>query len=266
MTINMHQATHFIKHFFTAKRNGHGIHSPFAYQLCEEVFYNHNSFYDLEALKKIREQLLSNEQTLSIEDFGAGSKTFTGNIRKIKDIAARGISTRLQSETLYKLINFLNCSTCIELGTSIGLNTLYLAKGNANGTVISIEGSKSLADFAQALAKNNNVTNVQYVTAQFNEALPALLNKIPTLDLLYADGNHTYEATREYFNAALKKKHNNSVFIFDDIYWSKGMTKAWQEIKQHPDITLSIDAFYFGMVFFKQEIKEKVQLKFYLNA
>jgi predicted O-methyltransferase YrrM len=265
MTINLHQIKHFIKHFFTAKRKGHGIHSPFAYQLCEDVFYNTNTFYDFKILNDLRKTLLANELEIEIEDFGAGSKTFKTNKRKIKEIAEKGISTRDQSELLYKLINFLKCKNVIELGTSLGLNTLYLAKANKEATISSIEGSLSLFDFAAQLAKKNGVQNARFIHSVFDVALPEIFHEMKWLDLFYVDGNHTYAATCHYFKMALEKKHPDSVFIFDDIYWSKDMTRAWEEIKQHPSVSLSIDTFYFGMVFFKEEIKEKVDLKFYLE-
>ena len=264
MTINLHQIKHFINHYFTAKRNGHGVHSPFAYQLCEEVFYNHSHFYDFDELKKIRNSLLINEKEISIEDFGAGSKTFTSNKRKISELAKKGTSTTKQSETLYKLINFLNCNTIIELGTSIGLNTLYLASANKNGQVITIEGSKNIFEFASELANKNKINNIEFIHSKFDETLPLQLQKINSLDLFYVDGNHTYEATLNYFTLALAKKNNSTVFVFDDIYWSQGMTRAWEEIKKHPSVTLTIDTFYFGMVFFREEVKEKVDLKFYI--
>ena len=260
----MHQLKHFIKHFLTAKRNGHGIHSPFAYKLCEEVFYNTLSFYDFEELNKIRQQLLEDEQVLEIQDLGAGSKTFSGNKRKIKNLVLNGTSNTKQSELLYKLINFLNCQNCIELGTSIGLNTLYLAKANKNAKVISIEGSKDLVEFASKLASKNKTENIQFMNANFDDVFSNLINNTKSLDFLYVDGNHRYEATLNYFNLALEKKNNNSVFVFDDIYWSKGMTKAWKQIQQHSSVTLSIDTFYFGLVFFREEIKEKIDLRFYL--
>ncbi len=264
MSSKPHQIKYYILHFFHAKRNGHGIHSPFAYQLCEEVFYNSNTFYDFKTLNAIRNELLVSETKVQIEDFGAGSRTFKSASRKIKDIARRGISTKQQSETLYKLMNFLKCRNAIELGTSLGLNTLYLAKVSKDVRITSIEGSKALYDFAQHLAEKNTISNIRFIHSVFEEALPKVLDEITEIDLLYIDGNHTYDATLQYFKQALEKKHNNSVFIFDDIYWSKGMTKAWEEIKKHPSITLSIDTFYSGMVFFKEEIKEKVDLRFYL--
>ncbi len=264
MTINLHQIIHFIKHWLQAKRNGHGVHSPFAYQLCEEVFYNGNHFYDFDELKKIRTTLLNNTTELIVEDHGAGSKTFTSNKRKVNAIARKGISSAKQSELLYKLINFLKCNNSIELGTSIGLNTLYLANANKTGHVFTIEGSKQLSCFAADLAKENNLQNIEFLNALFDNALPPLIEKINSLDLFYVDGNHTYEATLRYFTSALSKKNNSSVFIFDDIYWSPDMTRAWKEIKKHPSVTLSIDAFYFGLIFFRDEIKEKVDLKFYI--
>lgn len=264
MTINLHQLKYYLKHFVLAKRNGHGIHSPFAYRLCEEVFYNNELFHDFEELSGIRGELLENETILEIQDFGAGSKTFRTNNRKVKDIALKGISSEHQSELLYRLMNFLNCRNALELGTSLGLNTLYLAKVRKDATIISIEGSRALYEFAGGLSKKNEVNNIRFLNGTFEKALPEVLAGLAQLDLLYIDGNHTYEATLDYFHQALLKKHSGSVFIFDDIYWSPGMTKAWEEVKKHSSVKLSIDTFHFGMLFFKEEIKEKVDLRFYL--
>ncbi|MCE3226047.1 MAG: O-methyltransferase-like protein [Bacteroidetes bacterium] len=250
-----------MSHFFSAKRKGHAVHSPFAYKLCEEVFYNTNSFYDFETLKEVRLSLARNKTELVIGDFGAGSKTFKGNKRKVSDIASKGISSSLQSELLYKLINYLRPATIIELGTSLGLNTLYLSMANSRAKVYSIEGSESLFEFATSLSAKNKLTNCEIIHGKFDAVLPGLLNKINSLDLFYVDGNHTYEATLNYFNMALEKRNTDSVFIFDDIYWSEGMTRAWNDISNNAKVTLSIDAFYFGLVFFKTEVKEKVHLK-----
>lgn len=264
MTINLHQISSFVKHFLLAKRKGHGIHSPFAYTLCEEVFYNTDSFYDFKLLNQIRSNLFNNENLLEVTDLGAGSKTFNGKQRKIKDIAEKGISSRKQSEILYRLVNYLKCQTCVELGTSLGLNTLYLAMANKSANIITLEGSTALVAIAKRLAEKNKLNNIQFIEGHFDQTFPNLLAQIDKLDLLYADGNHTYEATINYFELALEKKNRDSVFIFDDIYWSQGMTRAWEEIKKHPEVTLSIDTFYMGLVFFKEEIKEKRELKFYL--
>jgi len=262
MTINVHQIKNYLKHFVSAKRMGHNVHSPFAYKLCEEVFYNNNTFYDFEVFDKIRAELLKNETEILVKDFGAGSKVLKGDKRTVASIAKVGISTKKQSEILYKLINFLATKTIIELGTSLGLNTIYLSSANKRTKVYSIEGNEALSKFARRLFEIQEVDNCEFIVGNFDNALPELLNKINSVDLIYIDGNHTYEASIKYFEMALAKKNNQSVFIFDDIYWSEGMTKAWEEIKKHPSVTLSIDTFYFGMVFFREEVKERVELKF----
>lgn len=264
LPINFHLIKHFAWHVLTAKRGGHGIHSPFAYRLCEEVFYNNEAFYDFEALKKVRNTLLRHPQKININDLGAGSKTFRGSVRKIKDIAAHGVTRTRHSELFFKLIHFLHSKCCIELGTSIGLNTLYLAQANTRGQVYTLEGSSELSDFAARLATAQGLHNCHFLKGNFDDSLPPLLNTLTHFDLLYVDGNHTATATRRYFEAALEKARPTSVIIFDDIYWSRGMTQAWREIQTHPAVTLSIDAFYFGMVFFRTEIKQPTHLKLYI--
>jgi predicted O-methyltransferase YrrM len=182
----------------------------------------------------------------------------------VKDIAARGISTRRQSQLFYKLVNYLKCSNCIELGTSLGLNTLYLALANKAGQVTSIEGSPALSHFAKALAQKQRARNIRFINADFDPAVAEQLHELPALDLLYMDGNHTLEATLRYFEQAMPKMQEQSVMILDDIYWSPEMTQAWEKIKSHPRVTLSVDTFYFGLVFFRTEVKEKTHLKLYL--
>lgn len=262
--VSMHQVKSYIRHFFIAKRKGHNVHSPFVYRLCEDVFYNEARHYDFEELRKIRLNLINSKQEIEVEDFGAGSKTFTGNKRKVSDLVHKGISTQKQSELFYRLINYLKPSCIIELGTSLGVNTIYLAKANTHSKVYSIEGSKALSDFAKHLAEKNKADNISFICEKFDHALPALLKRLGQAELVYVDGNHTYEATLHYFNLLLDYTTENTVLIFDDIYWSEGMTRAWEEITNHPKVTLTIDTFYFGVVFFRTEMKEKVNLKIML--
>lgn len=262
--INAWTIKNYVRHFFTSKRKGHGVHSPFVYALVENVFCNTHDFYVFEELKAIRRALLKDNTELEVEDLGAGSKKLNSNKRKIKDIAQFGISSNQQSELLFKLINYLQSKVIIELGTSIGLNTMYLSSANNNTTIYSIEGSKSLINFSEKLFKTHSKNNIQLLQGNFDDVLPQLLSSIPSFDLIYIDGNHTFEATTSYFNQALQKTLPNSIIILDDIYWSAEMTKAWELIKQNNKVTLSIDCFYFGIVFFRTEIKQKEHFKLFI--
>lgn len=266
MIKHLYTALHYIRHFIVAKRAGHGVHSPFVYRLCEQVFYNTDQFYVFDKLDQIRRQLLQTNQELLIEDYGAGSKTLKKNIRNISAIAANGISSKTKSECLFRLVQHLQLKTIIELGTSVGLNSLYLAAAVERGQVISIEGSASLHQFAKQLAEKNAFSFVQYVKGKFDDVLPEILSAQQTIDFVYIDGNHLETATLNYFELLLPHLHDNSVLVFDDIYWSKGMTKAWKKISLHPQVRLSLDLFSMGIVFFNKDIKEKQLLNLFLPS
>lgn len=262
--INSWQIKHFIKHWLKAKRKGHGVHSPFVFDLVENVFSNAFEFYAFIDLNKTRKQLQLNEAEIEITDLGAGSKKFNSNKRKICDIAKYGISSKKQSEIYFKLINYLKSEVIIELGTSIGLNTLYLKSASPQSRVYTLEGSKELCAFAEKLFEQKEIAGIKLIEGDFKETFPKLLNEVNTYDLLYIDGDHSYSSTKYYFELALKKKGPNSVIIFDDIYWSEGMTKCWEEIKEHFEVKASVDCFYFGMIFFRNEFKQKEHFKLYI--
>lgn len=248
-------------HKLTAKRGGHGVHSPFVYKLVENVFSSKHPFYAFEELNAIRKKFTEDETELEINDMGAGSQKLSGSKRKVKDIALYGVSSKKQAELLFKLISYLKCETIIELGTSLGITTLYLSYANAGGHVFTLEGSESLVNFSRASFKDHKRDNITCIQGNFDQTLPKLLSELPSFDLLYLDGNHTYDASMRYFKMALEKRKDDSVIIFDDIYWSKEMTEAWEEIRDHSAVTLSIDCFYFGMIFFRNEQKQKEHFK-----
>jgi predicted O-methyltransferase YrrM len=261
MPHKFHQIKHYLLHRLKASKGGHGVHSPFVYHLCEEVFYNTNPFYDFSKLNAIRADLLKNETTIDVLDLGAGSQHLSSDRRSVKEIAKHGISSAKQSELLFRLVNVLGHATIIELGTSLGLNTLYLRAAAQQARIFSLEGNPELKQFAFDLAEQTGFKDIHFLEGNFDELLPNLLEQEGHFDLLYVDGNHQYEATLRYFNLALKYKHQHSVIVFDDIYWSPEMTRAWQDIQKHPSVKLSLDLFHLGIVFFREEIKEKQNLR-----
>lgn len=222
-----------------------------------QLVKNPNPFGDFEELKKLRKQLSVNSEMIAVTDFGAGSKKLNSTHRNIKQIVTHGIAPQKQAEFLYRLMNFLNPKTVVELGTSVGLTSLYLAKAAPKATVYTLEGCENLTAFSSQLFKTNHVKNITSITGNFNDTLPKLLDLLTTVDVLYIDGNHAYDPTMRYFELALQKKNDYSVFIFDDITWSEGMQQAWREICAHPEVTLSLDFFFFGVIFFRKEHKHK---------
>ena len=152
---------------------------------------------------------------------------------------------------MYRLIKYFGPNSILELGTSLGIGTKSMSLGNPETLITTVEGCPNISNFAKEQFDNENLSNIKVINSDFEKALKSL-NQI-TFDFVFFDGNHEKEATLSYFETLLPKVHNDTVFIFDDIHWSKGMTEAWENIKQHPRVTVTINTFFWGIVFFRKE-------------
>lgn len=235
----------------------HKVHSPFVFDLIVDVFENENSYYAFPAVELIRKKLLLSKRSITVEDMGAGSRVFKSNQRKIKDIVKHSAKKPKYAQLLFKLVNYYQPSTILELGTSLGLTTTYLAKARKKAKVYSFEGSAEICQAAKNTFKSLRVKNVQLIQGNFNETLPEILPKVDVLDFAFFDGNHQKKPTLDYFNQCLERANEHSVFVFDDIHWSDEMTEAWEEIKAHPEVTLTVDIFQFGIVFFRKGFEKQ---------
>ncbi|MEM6685905.1 MAG: class I SAM-dependent methyltransferase [Bacteroidota bacterium] len=238
--------------FFFKSTNQHGIHSPFVYDLVTKCFYDKTQNDQYQIIQKYREELLQNDTIIEVKDFGAGSRVFSSNQRKISAIAKNAGITQKRAQLLARLTMYFNCNKCLELGTSLGIGTIAM---KASTDVCTIEGCPETAKIAEQQLRKFEMDNVSISIAPFEKSITQYMDDI--FDLVYFDGNHQKEATLSYFEQLLKTAHNNTVFIFDDIHWSKDMTEAWETIKKHPKVTVTIDTFFWGFVFFrKEQVKE----------
>ncbi|WP_192821121.1 O-methyltransferase [Rufibacter sp. LB8] len=249
--------------FWWRSGNAHGLHSPFVFNLYCFVIHHkgHHAAYDqVEALRK---NLLKDSTLLEVQDFGAGSHTGNTKTRKISAIAKSAAKPRRLGQLLFRLAQHFQPSTVLELGTSLGLTTSYLALANPNAQVITLEGCPALAAQARKNFTEMGLNNVEVVQGNMDQTLAQTVARLDRLDFVFFDGNHRYAPTLQYFETCLPKAHEGSVFIFDDIYWSSDMAKAWQKIKQHPQVLLTVDLFYIGLVFFRtNQPKQHFTLRF----
>jgi len=249
-------------HRFSAKTR-HGVHSPFVYTLIDEVIYDYRKKPYEAAIENKRSQLKTDKSTISITDYGAGSMLNNGKQKAVKTLARNALKPKKVAQLIARLAHKFSPEVIIELGTCLGITTSYLAKASPNSRVITVEGCPQTATIAQQTFNDLQLKNVVLKTGNFDVCLPQLLHDLPQIDLLFLDGNHRKEATLRYFYACLPKVHQQTVLIFDDIYWSEGMKAAWQEIKNHPQVTLTIDLFYIGLVLFKQgQAKEHFKIRY----
>lgn len=238
--------------FLWASTNKHGVHSPFIYDLVTNCFNAPTNPSKIATFKKIQKLLFSNQNCINITDYGKGSSVFKSNVRKVCDIAKIAGITQKKAALLLRMADYFNMNNILEIGTSVGLGTSVLSIGNPDAQIVTLEGCKKTAEVAIALFSQNHLNNIELVVGNFNETLSDVL-KNRQFDLIYFDGNHQKEATLNYFNQCLETVNNNSIFIFDDIHWSPEMHLAWEEIKIHPKVTITIDTYFWGLIFFRKE-------------
>lgn len=248
----------YLTYYLTASNGkGHGIHSPFVFDFITHVLNDDRHFYAYQSIEKIRQLLLIDKQELVIEDLGAGSRVKKENTRQVCEIAGSSLKPKKFGQLLFRMVNRYAPPTILELGTSLGVTTAYLATAKKDAAVITMEGAKAVA----ALAKKNflamDLSNIEMVEGNFDETLPSVINRIDKIGLAFIDGNHRLEPTLRYFRQLLPVVHEQSILVFDDIHWSKEMEEAWEAIKQDSSVTLTIDLFFIGIVFFRKEQKVK---------
>jgi predicted O-methyltransferase YrrM len=236
---------------------GHGVHSPFVYAFIKNVLNTKSTGESIDAIENYRHQLLSNQNEITILDLGAGADLQGNKSKTIAQIAKRALKPKKYSTLLSRIVAYFQPTQILEMGTSLGITTCYLAEAAPNASVVTMEGAPAVAKQALATFKNVGFQNIQLIEGNFDQSLPDYLNSISTIGIAYLDGNHRYKPTMQYFNLLLTKSDEQTILIFDDIHWSSEMEKAWEEIKADPRVSLTIDLFYIGIVFLKKGNKEK---------
>lgn len=237
------------------------MHSPFVFDFVLNVLNNGRGYSIPAEVESCRQKLLASPMEIEVEDLGAGSRVQKERVREVSDIAKNALKPPKYAAMLYRLTCHYKPLIIVELGTSLGITTAYLAKASPAATVYTIEGSKQVRTQALAVFNELGIENINSLQGNFDELLPEVIAGISQADLAYVDGNHRLKPTMNYFSQLVDKSHNDTILIFDDIHWSKEMEKAWEEIKAHPSVRCSIDLFFLGMIFFRAEFKEPRHFK-----
>jgi predicted O-methyltransferase YrrM len=249
--------------FWLQSGNAHGLHSPFVFDLYTRVITADQPYYIFDAIEKLRQQLLTSEESIDVQDFGAGSKLSTASRRPIRTIARHSLKNARLGQLLFRLANHFQPAIVLDLGTSLGITTAYLAAACQKAAVYTFEGCPHTLAIASSNFTALGLRNIISVGGNIDETLPQQVSRVDKVDFVFFDANHRLEPTLRYFHQCLTKAHENTVFVFDDIYWSREMTEAWKQIKSHEAVTVTVDLFYIGIVFFrKKQPKQDFVLRF----
>ena len=238
--------------FISKSKSEHGVHSPFVYKLTTTCFFKKKNEKKLNTFLNYKKDLSKNISLLEIYNFGSISNVLLFNRRKrLKIIKGKGFSNK-RAMLLINLMQYFRPENILEIGTSLGLSTSALASSNKNSKITTLEGCIETVKIAKAMFEKYNFNHVKLLTGNFNSILPKIF-KNTIYDFIYFNGNHNRKTTLEYFEASLISINNNSVFLFVDIHWNKEMELAWEDIKNHPQVTVTIDTYQWGFVFFRKE-------------
>ncbi len=241
-----------------------GINSPFAQRVIQEVLFDTKKYGAYGRMLAARQRYLHSQQQVRVEDSGAGHRRGkTKEWRKVSDIVKRSSAPLKYHRLLYRATRYFKPDITLEAGTSLGLGTLALALGNPEGRVFTVEGDPASARLARQLFEQQHLPNITLLNGTFREMFPKVFQQTHRLDLVFLDGHHEEEPTLEYFGAFLPRFHEKSILVMDDIYWSRGMFRAWNTVRHHPSVSLSIDLFRMGILFFDPELPQQtVRMRF----
>lgn len=243
-------------------KDRHSVHSPYLANFIEAVFRSKKLPKDVDKIEQFRKDLHKDERVIKIEDHGAGSLYSNGKERKVRDIARFTAKGRKDAAILFRAAQFVEAKNILELGTSLGMTSLYLSS-NEDTHLTTIEGCPNTLEIAKEGFEKLDRKNISMIQGNFNDTLPKALEEIDRIDLAFVDGDHRKEPTLKYFELIFPKLHNDSVLVFDDIHWSPGMEEAWEAIKADPRAKVTVDIHRMGFVLFREEMtREHFDLRY----
>jgi Predicted O-methyltransferase len=238
---------------FSKQTRGFGVHSPFVFKFINYVLREKIPFYNFEPIESLRTSLLSDKRRVDIVDFGTGND----RTEEVSSIARKSLKSAKYGQLMFRIICYFKAKNILELGTSLGVTTAYLAASDKDIKCVSLEGCPNLSEIAQENFRKLGVQNVEVITGNINQTLITALNRFERLDFIFFDANHQSKAILKYFELCLPKMHNDTVLIVDDIKWSKDMENAWEIIKNNPRVRSTIDLYQLGIVFFNADLNKR---------
>ena len=278
LKVALYRAKSWLRHQLTAwNTGGEGVHSPYLFEWVRMVMMDKNAYYIWGEIERCREKMLRDERELEFVDYGSGKlkgengklKGANGERRRVCDIARRSLAKRKYAQMLSRLVNWLGSPlltspsrggigdetledrkglTIVELGTSLGVTTAYMAAMDSRNRVVTFEGCEAVANIAKENWKALNINNIECRVGEID--VQKLVGDIEHLDVAFIDANHTYVSTCEYFDVLAGKVREKSVIVVDDIHYSEEMEKAWKAICADERVTSTIDLYQMGLVFF----------------
>jgi len=245
----------FLSHWLNAV-DEHSIHSPFFFDFYTKVVKQKKEESAFPLIENIRQKLLASESEITMSDLGAPSPHFKNSNRKISQIAATSLTPEKFCQLYWRMIQYFGSKNIVELGTSLGVTTLYLAQSKS-ARVHTFEGNAAVADLALTNFESSEAKNIKIIEGNLDDTLPDFLQTPQKIDFVLMDANHRYQPTLNYFDWLCKRMADKGVIVLDDIHYSPEMEKVWLKLKSHELVYGSIDLFRCGILFFDPALNKQ---------
>jgi predicted O-methyltransferase YrrM len=250
----------YIRHrLYAANSKGHGVHSPFLFDFIQRVLNDTTDYAEYAYPEQYRAKLLSDKSEYTAVDFGASART--GQLLRVDRTARISLQPPHWAQLLFRMIRYYRPGPVLELGTSLGVTTHYLALADPDQPILTLEGDPFIADRARAHFQQLGLANVTVWTTAFDERMPDALDELGQVGFALVDGNHRKEPTLAYVERLIPFLGDHSILVLDDIHWSRPMQEAWEQVKCRPEVRCTIDLFRMGIVLFRNDFHEPVHIR-----
>jgi predicted O-methyltransferase YrrM len=246
------QARTYISYWLDAV-DEHSLHSPFFFDFYTRVVKNKTGEEGIASIEQLRNKLLADHRPLKTRDPGSRQ---SNKPRTVSSITQTSVSPLRFSGIYSRMIQHFKAHTILELGTSVGINTLYLAQ-QRDSSITTFEGSPELADMARLTFDFAEARNIRLIEGNLDRTLSEFLQTIRKIDFILMDANHRYQPTVSYFESLLTRISESSIVVLDDIHYSAEMEKAWNELKTHKLVYGSADLYRCGILFFDPSLNKQ---------
>jgi predicted O-methyltransferase YrrM len=196
--------------------------------------------------ERYRSSLLADPQLIP-SSYGAGTRLKEAQ-RTVAQLAKSASVSAQQGSILFRCARWFQPRCIIELGTSLGVSTLYLAQGCPQSKIYTVEGNATLAGLAGKAFEDRQMKQIILMNCDFSIALQDILSKTDGDMLVFIDGDHSFLSTLKYFDTIVSYGPRRCMMIFDDICWSADMIRAWDHICHTAKNSILVNTLRMGIV------------------
>lgn len=234
-------------------RRGYGVHSPFVFNLITKVIEEKCSYYSFYDIELLRRELYYREDKLPCPD-----RSHPGRMkyRQIGEIVYCEAIKPSHGKLLFRLANYFKSQRILQIGPNVGISTLYLTSYAKEVRCIALENVPQFAEIARQVFERAG-KHIDLRVGSYASLLPQALRDLGEVDLVYFNTLYEQQHTEALFESCLPYVGDWTLFVFEGIKSSQRMRAFWDAVCARPEVTVTIDLYTMGIVFFNPKLHKQ---------